>query len=68
MTTNPNSASLNNMPCTCDLAAWYDLTREEVRPPCAKFETDHRFEPYCMGCEHLESCHNSSCEQSVTES
>jgi len=56
------------MPCTCDLAAFYDLLVEDCRPPCDEFETDHRFNPYCMRCEHLEACHNSGCEQSVTES
>lgn len=43
-------------PCVCNLAEFYDLTKEQVRPPCDEF-SPCREHPYCDWCEHLKECH-----------
>ena len=52
------------MACTCDLASFH-LPEEPLRQPCAQFETDHRFSPFCMRCNHAKKCH---CDKTVNSS
>lgn len=44
------------MPCLCDLAM-FCAPHDPTPPPCDHFETDPRFAPFCMGCNHAEKCH-----------